>query len=164
MNKYKRKYILEEHIPDLINDFELSLLLFDFKRIFTKTNDFVKFKELDNSLCLRLILNKFYKYSDSEKNYLTQKVLSRINKNSLYSFYLRRTCNLLLKKEYDDLDETLKSFVATGLIKDSMLNDDKSVIIITLPDDTEVKYTHVQLEKELLDAYNEECHFVTSYF
>jgi len=154
MNKYQRKYI---------NDFELSLILFNFKIAFNKANDFVRFKELDNSLCLRLILNKLYKFSDDEKKIL-KKVLSRINKNSLYKFYIKNSCKLLLEKKFDELDEILKSFVATGLVKYAEVNDSKVIIKIILPDDTEVKYTHIQLDKKLLEAYKRNCHMVTSYF
>lgn len=163
MSKYKRKYLINEGIPNSINDFELSLLLLEFKIIFTKANDFIKFKELSNSLSLRLILNKLYKFSDDE-NKIVKKVLSRINKNFLYKFYIKTSCDLLLEKNFDILDEILKSFVATGLVKYARVSNPKAIIKIILPDDTEVKYTHIQLDKELLDAYKGNCHMVTSVF
>lgn len=69
-----------------------------------------------------------------------------------------------MRKEYDMLEETLKSFVATGLVKNAGVSEPKAIIKIILPDDTEVKYTHIQLDKELLDAYKSQCHIVTSVF
>lgn len=48
MNKYKRMFMQKESMSKFINDFELSLLLFDFKLCLNKGHDFVKFKELSN--------------------------------------------------------------------------------------------------------------------
>ncbi len=164
MGKYERKCMLSESIPGFINDFELSLLLFEFKVAFYKLHDSVKFKDLDNHFCLTVILDKFYTFSPTHQQFLIKKILGKISNNAIYLFYIQMTCHLLIEKRYDELGKTLKSFVATGLIKNAEVSDDKVIIKIILPDNTEIKYSHIQEEKELLDEYRGECHNVTLYF
>ncbi len=166
MNKYKRMYILNEGIPNIINNFELSLLLLDFKISFTKANDFVTFKNLNNDVCLRLILNRFYKYNAKTQDYLKKKILNRINNGYLYFFYIKESCNRLLDKKFDALDDLLKSFVATGLVKEAKViqSDKKNFIEIITNSDEKIRYSHISLKKDLIDAYKGNCHIVTSYF
>lgn len=161
MDKYYRKWLFNEKIPNCVNDLELSILLFDFKRILVKQNDFIKFNELSNFKTIKLMLIKFYKYNDKEKQYLKNNILNKFNQTYLYEFFIKLTCELLLEKDYEMVEDVLKSFVALDLVKEANLSKDKMVIELTLLDDTRVNYSHVPLDKDLLDAYKTYCHEVT---
>lgn len=165
MNKYELYLTLKQTIPRKINNFELYLLLFDFKLSFTQQHDFAKFKELNNSFCIRLIVEMLYEQSSRVKENLNN-ILGRINKNNLFREFIMDSTQLLHKKEEERLDNLLKSFVASGLIKNAKVIDQEKqpVIEITLLSDKKIKYSHMVLEDYLIDEYRGNCHFVVSGF
>lgn len=167
MDKYNIMYGLHEYIPRLVNNLELNILLLKLKIDFIKAHDFLNFKNLSADLLLVIILNEFYNFPEEYKNYLAKSILSKINQSSLYSFYMRWSCDKLENKEFTELNDLLNSFMATGLVKRAILTDNH-VIKIILPDNTEIEYTNVPLEKKSLNGfvpqYNQHCHDATLYF
>ncbi len=163
MNRYNI-YKFKEFKQKFLNNAYLSLVLLNLKILFNKKIDFVKFKDLNNELCLRMILYKFDKFNNNCQKYLMDKVINKINKNALYLLYIMDSSSALMKKDYEYLEEVLKSFVTIGLIKDVIISNNKDKIKITLPDNTDIIYSYIPLEKDILDELNGRCHGMTEYF
>lgn len=167
MDKYSIIYGLHEYIPHLVNNIELNGLLLKLRIEFIKAHNFLNFKNLSANLLLVIILNEFYKFPVQMQNYLIKSILSKLNQGSLYDFYMRWSCNRLENKEFTELNDLLNSFIATGLVKSAVLTDNQAIKII-LPDNTEVEYANVPIEKKLIDGcypqYNSYCHEATLYF
>lgn len=70
----------------------------------------------------------------------------------------------MLKKEYEDLEKMLKSFVSLELVKQANYNEENKYISLVLNDDTIVNYLNIPLEQKLIDAYRTNCHAVSSDF
>lgn len=83
MDKYQRKFLVNETIPNYINEAKLSILLFNIKKQLANSYSFIDIKELTNSLTMRLIAWKFYQFSDETKDYLKKKVFNKINNGYL---------------------------------------------------------------------------------
>lgn len=161
MNKYKLLFEKNEHIPKIINDALLSKLLLNYKINLSYYSDFLKFKDLNNTLTLNIMLLTLNKATKEMQDIIRNNYVNKMDKNALYSFFLIKSCDLLSEKNYDLLQDVLESFIVTNLIKDANLENDKKNISLTLLDDSKVKYQNVPLDKKLTSAYNKECHNVT---
>lgn len=164
MNKYEMICWKNEKMPDNINEAVLNMLLSKIKKIIADNNDFIELKDLTNKLTLTIILNNFHKFNKKEKEYIEKNIINRFNINALYGFFIRNSCNYLLKKKYDLLSDLLKSFVATNLVKSANLSKDKKYITIILNDNSVIKYSNIPLHKNIIDTYRGKCHFVSDYF
>lgn len=165
MNKYERCFMFKETIPGKINNFELTLLLFEFKISFAKQHEFAKFKELNNNFCIKCIIRKLHEQNPKTREYL-KRILNNINKNTLFKIFIMDSTDLLHAGKMEDLDDVLKSFITSGLVKDArvIMKEKQSIIEITLLNDKKIKYSHIPLERKLTDAYKGHCHNVTSDF
>ena len=74
--------------------------------------------------------------------------------------------NNLLDNEFDFIQQIFKSFVELGLINSANIIDveDHKVIEVITPSNDKIRFSHVPLEKELVDEYRGHCHQVTSTF
>lgn len=162
MNKYTRMWLLNEKLPKIVNDAELSLIFLKLKSYLRKEYSFIESKDLTNSFCLAFLLDNFYNFSEDSRNNLMKSVISKINKGALYNFYIRTSCYELMTKEFKYLDKKLRSFVQTGLVTNAEVSDNKKIIKIILPDDTEVKYMNLDSKGNLAKASNTECFNVIS--
>ncbi len=161
MNKYQLLSEKNEHIPGIINDALLSKLLLNYKIELSFDNEFIKFKDLNNTLTLYIMLFTLNKAPKDVQEKIKDKYINRIDKNALYRTFLIHSCNLLSEKRFADVNDTLESFIVTNLIKDANIEDDKKYITLTLLDDSKVKFTSVPLDIKLINAYKGECHTVT---
>lgn len=161
MNKYQLLFEKNEHIPGIINDALLSKLLLNYKIELSFDNEFIKFKDLNNTLTLYIMLFTLNKAPKDVQDKIINNYVNKMDKSALYKRFLIRSCALLSEKRFADVNDTLESFIVTNLIKDANLENDKDVISLTLLDDSKVKYQSVPLDRKLTSAYNKECHTVT---
>lgn len=164
MNKYQLLFEKNEHIPGIINDALLSKLLLKEKINLSIYNNDIKFKDLNNTLTLNIMLLTLNKATKEMQNNIRNNYINRMDKNALYNFFLIKSCDLLSEKKFADVNDTLESFIETNLIKDANLEDDKKYITLTLLDDSKVKYQNVPLDSKLTSVYNGRCHEVTLFF
>ncbi len=161
MNKYRLLFEKNENIPGIINDVLLSKLLLNYKIKLSFYNKFIKFNALSDYLTLDLMLSTLNKVPKEMLEEIKNNYINKMDKNALYRFFLMHSCALLSKKRFNDLNDSLESFILSNLIKDANLEDNKRIISLTLLDNSKVKYKNIPLDRELTSAYKAKCHTVT---
>lgn len=164
MNKYNWQFKKYEKMSAALNDFELSIILFNLKR---QMRQFVNNKEdVDNHFVIIYILLEYCNFPDKFKKWCKKNIIDKISINWLYETFLTNCCNNLLDNELDYIQKAFNSFIELGLIDSAKIIDDidnKTIEIITSSND-KIRFSHVPLERELVDEYRRYCHAVTSTF
>lgn len=164
MNKYNWQFKKYEKMSAALNDFELSIILFNLKR---QMRQFVNNKEdVDNHFVIIYILLEYCNFPDKFKKWCKKNIIDKISINWLYETFLTNCSNNLLDNELDYIQKAFNSFIELGLIDSAKIIDDidnKTIEIIT-PSNDKIRFSHVPLERELVDAYRGHCHEVTSTF
>ena len=164
MNKYNLKYAKVEKMSTALNDFELSIMLINLKR---QVKHLVDNKvDVDNHFVITFILVEYSTFSNETKKWCKKNIIDKINKNWLYEQFLMYCSNDLLNNESDSIMQIFKSFIELRLIDHAQIIDveDHKVIEILIFTGDKVRFSHVPLEKELVDEYRGDCHAVTSTF
>ena len=164
MNKYERKFKTEEKIPSFINSIALKALFHRFNRNVLKTHDFIKHKDLDNSLSYYLIFGKLSLYSDEEFAYIQEHIINKMDTNEIYRFYLQHLSDLLCLRDYKKLTISLLSFMRTGLIKDAEIYDDGGLFIeLVMPNGEKIRFSNASANKDSVSKFRGNCHSVTNF-
>lgn len=164
MNKYNWQFKKHEKIYASLNDFKLSVTLFNLK---SQMKHLVNNKEnVDNHLVITYLLLEYCNFPDKFKKWCKKNIIDKISVNWLYENFLMICSNNLLDNEFDYIQKAFNSFIELGLINSARIIDDidnKTIEIIT-PSKEKIRFSHVPLERELVDAYRGYCHAVTSTF
>ena len=164
MNKYNWQFKKVEEMYNVLNDFELSIMLFGLKK---QIKHITGINEgINNHFVITYILLEYCNFSDKSKKWYKKNIIDKVSVNWLYENFLTNCSNNLLDKEFDFIKQAFKSYTELGLIKSAEIidvKDDKAIEIIT-PSNDKIRFSHVPLEKELVDAYRGYCHAVTSRF
>lgn len=164
MNKYNWQFKKIEKMYDGLNDFELSIMLVSLKRQIKHlvgTN-----RDVDNHFVITYMLLEYCNFSDKSKKWCKKRIIDKISVNWLYENFLTNCSNNLLDNEFDFIQQAFKSFMELGLIKNAEIINvkDHKVIEMIIPSNDKIRFSHVPLEKELVDEYRGYCHAVTSKF
>lgn len=164
MNKYNWQFKKNEKMYDALNEFELNLILFNIKR---QVKHFLNTKEdVNNHLVITYLLLEYCNFPDKFKKWCKKNIIDRISVNWLYGNFLTNCSNNLLNNGFDFIERAFNSYVELGLIKSAKIidgKDHKEIEIIT-PSNDKIRFSHVPLERELIDEYRGYCHAVTSTF
>lgn len=164
MNKYNWQFKKYEKMYDALNNFELNIILFNLKN---QIKHLLNTKEdVNNNLALIYILMEYCNFSDKSKKWCKKNIIDKLSINWLYGTFLTNCCNNLLDNEPGFIQKIFKSFIELGLIDSAKIIDDedhKAIEIIT-PSNDKIRFSHVPLERELVDEYRGYCHAVTSTF
>ena len=164
MNKYNWQFKKNEKMYDALNEFELNLILFNIKR---QVKHFLNTKEdVNNHLVITYLLLEYCNFPDKFKKWCKKNIIDRISVNWLYGNFLTNCSNNLLDNGFDFIERAFNSYVELGLIKSARIidgKDHKEIEIIT-PSNDKIRFSHVPLERELIDEYRGYCHAVTSTF
>lgn len=164
MNKYNWQFKKNEKMYDALNEFELNLILFNIKR---QVKHFLNTKEdVNNHLVITYLLLEYCNFPDKFKKWCKKNIIDRISVNWLYGNFLTNCSNNLLDNGFDFIERAFNSYVELGLIKSAKIidgKDHKEIEIIT-PSNDKIRFSHVPLERELIDEYRGYCHAVTSTF
>lgn len=164
MNKYNWQFKKNEKMYDALNEFELNLILFNIKR---QVKHFFNTKEdVNNHLVITYLLLEYCNFPDKFKKWCKKNIIDRISVNWLYGNFLTNCSNNLLDNGFDFIERAFNSYVELGLIKSAKIidgKDHKEIEIIT-PSNDKIRFSHVPLERELIDEYRGYCHAVTSTF
>jgi len=164
MNKYNWQFKKYEKMYAALNDFELNIILFNLKR---QMRQFVNNKEdVDNHFVIIYILLEYCNFPDKFKKWCKKNIIDKISINWLYEIFLTKCSNNLLDNELDYIQKAFNSFIELGLIDSAKIidiEDHKAIEIIT-PSNDKIRFSHVPLERELVDEYRRYCHVATSTF
>ena len=166
MKKYEIKYYLKEKIPGKINNLMLNLLFFEFKNKFLQANKYVDKKDLNNKFFLTLMMYEMGNNKNDDVNQYYKKTLKKINSKYLIEKYINQICYELQKKDYENVEELLKSFVYSELVKSAKLikNEICDYITLVIKDGKKVNFTNIPLSENITKHYNGYCHQITSEF
>ena len=164
MNKYSWQFKKNEKLYDALNELKLNLILFNIKR---QVKHFLNTKEdVNNHLVITYLLLEYCNFPDKFKKWCKKNIIDRISVNWLYGNFLTNCSNNLLDNGFDFIERAFNSYVELGLIKSAKIidgKDHKEIEIIT-PSNDKIRFSHVPLERELIDEYRGYCHAVTSTF
>ena len=164
MNKYNWQFKKHEKIYASLNDFKLSVTLFNLK---SQMKHLVNNKEnVDNHLVITYLLLEYCDFPDKFKKWCKKNIIDKISVNWLYENFLVNCSNNLLDNEFDFIERAFNSYVELGLIDSAKIIDGKAhkEIEIITPSNDKIRFSHVPLERELIDEYRGYCHAVTSTF
>lgn len=164
MNKYNWQFKKHEKIYASLNDFKLSVILFNLK---SQMKQLVNNKEdVDNHFVIIYMLLEYCNFLDKSKKWLKKNIIDKISVNWLYENFLTNCSNNLLDNEFDFIECAFNSYIELGLIDSAKIIDvkDHNVIEIITPSKEKIRFSHAPLERKLVDEYRGYCHAVTSTF
>ncbi len=164
MNKYKYEYKKIEKYPRKINDIKFDLLLLKTKLAISSKYGFVKYRDLKDTTCYRILFSGLHLFDEKDKRYIKEKIISRMNKNDIYRYYLQHLSNALCLEDYKEIDNTLLTCIELGFIKDGRLVYDNKIIELTLPNDEKVLFHNAVSNPDMVSNLNRRCHSITSEF
>ena len=146
MNKNDLKYNLNEKIPGKINNLMLNLLFDDLKNNFLKANDYVTKEELNNNFFIILMIYQMGN-RDKDLNIYYKNILDKLNPKFLLEKYIRQICLQLKRKNYEEINNLLKSLIYSQLVKNAELikSEKQDYNTLTLKDNNKVKFTYIPL-------------------
>lgn len=163
---YELKYALTETIPKKVNDFLLSLIFLELKNSFLIVNkDKIKKRDLDGDFLLTYIILNLDNSNENNNEYY-KKIFNKINSQSLLKKYIRHICNNLQEKKYNEVNKLLTSIMCSNLVKNAKLvkHDEQDYVILTLHNNEKVNFSHMPLDKEIIDECRGRCHHAIFYF
>lgn len=157
MNKYAKYY---DDVEKKSNNCEQELiddLMIDFYTL----NSFVEFSDFSNYELLHYILENFYMFNKKSQQYILNNLLNKLNNERLINLYLILICESKTKKDSKKLNNLVKSFNITNLIKNIIYNQDKDIFILTTTTGRKIKFKEMFKDYSEVNISNKNCHNIT---
>lgn len=166
MDKYN-EYLNKTEVISKNKEYKkIKLILLKFKSYIIKYKDKEYIKTLLKMNCnnlFKVILVNYSLYNEELQNYIKENIFNKLNKESIINYYLIIICYFNTVKDIDNINKTINSFKATGLIKDIIYDDKNKLYILTTTDNKTIEFqSKIDDENDILEA-NANCHSICNF-
>ena len=157
-NKYDKKFYDMEKKIDFNSAYLLLKATINLYKILKNTGNLNLIEKYPLKSAYILNLSTL---SKEMQEMIIKNVISLFNKQYLFMFFIMSLTNEFTLGNMNLVEIYMKSFVATGLIKDIKLN--KEVYVITLLDGKKIKFKNILENKKQIDDCSGQCHGFSYY-